>query len=97
MYSITRILLENYPVTQIYASGGMVKSGLWLQVMADVFGLPVHVSGASEASAFGAVILGAEALSIPCNFENRNIQSFYPSEDNFKIYQQSFKKYERFM
>jgi sugar (pentulose or hexulose) kinase len=60
----------------------MIKSGLWLQIMADVFGLPVHISGASEASAFGAVILGADALNIPCNFENRIIQTFYPTEAN---------------
>jgi gluconokinase len=95
MYSIAKILLEKNRITAVYASGGVVKSKLWLQVMADVFGLPVHVSGATGASAFGAVILGAEALNIPCNFDNRIIGSFYPSETNFEVYRQSFKKFER--
>jgi gluconokinase len=95
MYSIARILHEKNAITSVYASGGIVKSDLWLQVMADVFGLPVHVSGATEASAYGAVILAAEALNIPCNFDNRVINSFYPSEANFELYQESFKKFER--
>jgi gluconokinase len=95
MYSIAKILLEENAITAVYASGGIVKSELWLQVMAEVFGLPVHVSGAKEASAYGAVILGAEALNIPCNFGNRIINSFYPSEVNFQVYRQSFKKFER--
>jgi gluconokinase len=95
MFSIAKILLEKNTVNAVYASGGFVKSELWLQVMADVFELPVHVSGASEASAYGAVILGAEALNIPCNFGNRIINSFYPSGENIRVYRQAFKKFER--
>jgi gluconokinase len=42
------------PIAHIVASGGFTRSTVWLQMIADVFNKPVHLTGAAEASATGA-------------------------------------------
>jgi xylulokinase len=42
---------------QVIASGGGAKHPLWLQLQADVFGLPVRTTRTPEAAAFGAALL----------------------------------------
>jgi len=95
MVSIAQVLQEKNVLTAVYASGGFVKSELWLQILADVLQLPVHVSGAMEASAYGAVILGAEALMMDAKFDHRILRSFYPAGENSTLYRQAFSKFER--
>lgn len=47
------------PIGEIRASGGGASSQLWLQILADVIGLPVRVVGTPEAAAHGAALLAA--------------------------------------
>jgi len=47
------------PLGEIRASGGGAASDLWLQILADVIGLPVRVVGTPEAAAHGAALLAA--------------------------------------
>jgi len=42
--------------TQVYVGGGMTRSKLWTQIVADVLGLPVTVSSVTHASGFGAAL-----------------------------------------
>nr|WP_297424618.1 gluconokinase [uncultured Actinotalea sp.] len=51
-------------VTQIRATGGAMRSPLWRQVLADAFGLRVDLMASEEGSAFGAAVLGMEALEL---------------------------------
>jgi len=49
--------------TRIVATGGgMIHSPTWMQIMADVIGLPVVASGVPEASSRGAALLALESL-----------------------------------
>ncbi len=50
------------PATEIRASGGFLKSALWGQIMADVFGRPIGVPSTPNTSALGGVFLGWHAL-----------------------------------
>lgn len=67
MESVAYLLRDNIEVlrslgaevTSIRALGGATKSKLWLQIMADVIGLPVTVTECEEATGLGAAILGA--------------------------------------
>lgn len=52
------------PIQAIYASGGFTRSGMWLQLMADIFFKRVLVSGVADASATGAAIMGFHALGM---------------------------------
>lgn len=59
---VARALDAYAPDAEIRASGGALRSSrLWAQTIADVLGRPLVVSGVSEASSRGAVLLALEA------------------------------------
>ena len=95
VYSIGKVVMEKHPVNTIYASGGFAKSTLWLQILADVFNVKVCVSDASESTALGAVILGAEALQLPLKTGRTEAAIYEPDATSHAIYQEGFAKYER--
>src|SRR5262249_44360164 len=51
-------------VDEIRATGGFARSALWRQMLADVLGMGVGYPAGHEGSAFGAALLGMEALGI---------------------------------
>ena len=51
-------------VSELRATGGFARSALWRQMLTDVLGMPVAFPAAHEGSAFGAALLGMEALGI---------------------------------
>ena len=59
---VARALDAHAPGAEVRASGGALReSALWAQVLADVLGRPVVLSGVREASSRGAVLLALEA------------------------------------
>lgn len=52
------------PVKEIRVSGGGGKSGLWRQMMADMFGRPVVTTESSEGPALGAAILAGAGTGV---------------------------------
>lgn len=46
-------------IDRAYASGGAAQSVFWLQMLADVFGIPVLTTNAVEGGAFGAAMIAA--------------------------------------
>jgi gluconokinase len=51
-------------VHEVRATGGFARSELWRQVLTDALGMPVGFPAGHEGSAFGAALLGMEALGI---------------------------------
>jgi xylulokinase len=47
------------PLRELRASGGGTRSPLWRQIVADVLGAPMSLTGTSEGAAAGAAILAA--------------------------------------
>jgi gluconokinase len=47
---------------EIRASGGFLRSPLWVHILADVLGRPIGVPGTANTSALGAALLGWHAL-----------------------------------
>ncbi|MFQ6126076.1 MAG: gluconokinase [Candidatus Heimdallarchaeota archaeon] len=77
---------------QIIASGGIIRSPIWLQIMSDVFNRPLTASNVTEASSRGVALLVLEALGeisdltkVP-DFQG---QIYEPSTDHHQIYQQA--------
>ncbi len=65
LYQIGNSLVETVgPIEHIYASGGFTRSPAWLQMVADIFGKKVHVTGAADASAIGAAMIGMYACGL---------------------------------
>jgi L-ribulokinase len=62
----TRVILDAFaeqgvPVDAIVTGGGLTRNALLMQIYADVTGHKMYVSGAEQASALGATMLGAVA------------------------------------
>jgi gluconokinase len=51
-------------VHEIRATGGFARSALWRQMLADTLGMPIGFPAGHEGSAFGAALLGMEALGL---------------------------------
>jgi gluconokinase len=78
-------------VTQVRATGGAMRSALWRQVLAAAFGLRVELMASEEGSAFGAAVLGMEALglveSVDVASELLEVESHVePEPDDVEVY-----------
>ncbi|MEZ0483376.1 gluconokinase [Fibrella aquatica] len=91
------------PTRVIHANGGFAQSALWVQMMADIFGVPVRLNASNESGAIGAVLLARMALSLgngePVSLGDltRRIafgQTFEPDPERHKVYVQSFKAFQ---
>jgi len=81
---------------KIVASGGaLLHSPAWLQIMTDVLGRPVAVSGVQEASARGAALLALEALgAVP---DLRDVPDFirnvhHPDLQRYNLYKGAIER-----
>ena len=50
------------PAVEIRASGGFMRSSLWVQILADVLGRPLTLPHTANTSALGAALFGWYAL-----------------------------------
>lgn len=80
---------------EIRVSGGFAKSDLWLQIVADVFQMPVALSQTVEGSAWGAVLIGFKALGIKHEEPDGEEQVFVPNRNNAQVYAEVFEKFKQ--
>lgn len=101
MFMIYNALMEQLrnPVRKITANGGYAKSGVWLQIQADVFDKEILVAGVEEAAALGAAFLsmvgiGAKRLikedALPAMRAKRPIE---PIKENVEIYKNVYRNF----
>jgi gluconokinase len=95
LYSIGKSLLTDHGVTELRVSGGFARSVLPLQVLADVFNTRVKVSTSVEASARGAVLLGAKALGIVLHWEDEVASVYDPCEAAHEVYRRRMEVFEQ--
>lgn len=53
-----------YEAEEIYACGGPTKSRLWMQIHADVSGIPIHIPKVQDAPLLGSAILASVAAGL---------------------------------
>lgn len=80
----------------LLATGGFVRSPVWLQMTADVFGVPVHVPASRESACLGAIMLAMLATgAISTLEETRSIvritETYTPNEKHTGVYQELHK------
>jgi gluconokinase len=56
-------------VTEILASGGFVRSPLWLQIMANVLQKNITLHDVHDASSLGAAMMAFRSLGLKTSFE----------------------------
>jgi len=106
IYSVGIALEENTgPIHKIYASGGFARSHNLVQILADIFNKPVFIKNTVESSAWGAALIGMEALGIEfkqpiikqavSNVVDDAEQFYMPSGENHAVYLRNFEQFQR--
>ncbi len=95
IYGISQAIMEQSEIRNIYATGGFARNELGLQIMADVFNLPVLVCETVENSAWGAVKCGMRALGIQSSDGTAISKRYFPDAGIHSVYSKSFLKFQR--
>lgn len=97
LLSIEKILAGPCGPTQvIHANGGFAKSRFWVQMLADIFGVPVRLNASNESSAIGAVLLtehGDESL-VEAAQQVAFGETFTPDATRHEVYRERFQQFE---
>jgi gluconokinase len=99
--SLLEVLLEiGLDVQQIVASGGFTKSGLWLQVMADILGRELSVPASGETSALAAAFWAALAAGCAGSMEEirnwvKHGHACRPIPENTAVYERLYPLYTK--
>jgi gluconokinase len=83
----------------IASGGGIVHSKVWTQMMADVMGVPVVVSGVEEASSRGAALLAMQAFGVIDDFSSVETplgEIFQPDASRYELYLIGRARQEKF-
>jgi len=75
-------------VEEIRATGGMSRSPVWMQMLADALGRPVLSTSESEAGALGAALLAAGIEVVP-----EVLQRFTPRPEHREAYARAYATY----
>jgi gluconokinase len=92
---VSQPLFEQADIRKIMATGGFARNDLWLQILADVFNLPVFVCESIENSAWGAAKCGMQALGIPVPDNNPTSKMFSPDVSAHGVYETGFRQFQR--
>lgn len=88
------------PTHVIHANGGFAQSPFWVQMMADVFGVPVRLNASNDSSGIGAAMLARFALDtqtetlVQLTKTVQFGQTFTPNPEAVKVYRQQYKRFE---
>ncbi|MCF2442817.1 gluconokinase [Dyadobacter sp. CY345] len=91
LYSIGKILLEKQKVKRIFANGGFAQSQVWVQMLADIFGIEVALNDTVDTGTVGAAMMGLKALGFAK--ELSDLDYFTPVSTVFKPDKEVHKQY----
>jgi len=87
------------PTRVIHANGGFTRSDFWVQLIADVFGIPIKINETNESSCVGAILLAMKALGEVESLEagvKKHVQfgkTFVPNTANIAFYRKQNKAF----
>lgn len=99
--ALEQLKQNNYPLRNIYVSGGGTESEIWLQIIANILDIPVFKPHNKECSALGVAITAGLGINRFYDIEDavtkmlKPARVFYPSAKNSKIYIHKFEKYKK--
>lgn len=101
LYSIGKALhTEQEGTRKMYVNGGLARSPLWLQMMADMFNAEIYVSENHHGAAWGAAWTALVALELVPSFAEikHNIpmsEPTLPNAERVQEYAELYRNYER--
>lgn len=81
---------------KVLVSGGILKSKLWTQMCADIFGCEITIDTATHSSLMGCIALSLEVLGIiddAADFEIHHTESIFPNLELKNMYNQKYQTY----
>lgn len=100
LLSINELLTEfTGPARVIHANGGFAQSTLWVQMLADMAGVPVRLNASNESGSMGAILLTMKAIGLVKTLEEAAErvafgQTFEPDLHRHKVYRTAFKNWQ---
>jgi gluconokinase len=82
------------PVRRIHAGGGFVRSGTWVQLLADITGKTIRVQQMEDASALGAAYLAMKTLGIISDYSELKsfpVTGVQPRMETADIYDKNYR------
>ncbi|GAB4026797.1 gluconokinase [Spirosoma koreense] len=83
----------------IHANGGFAQSTLWVQMLADMAGIPVRLNASNESGSMGAILLTLKATGVVKTLDEAAERvafgdTFEPDLDRHKAYRIAYKEWE---
>ena len=87
---------------EIRVTGGLTSSPLWLQIAADMFGVPIAVPESAEGSARGAAMLGLIALGLRSGIDDFadpavTHRRLHPRQEAYTLYQKQYQTFQKLL
>lgn len=85
----------------VRVTGGATRSAVWMQMLSDIFQVPVEVPDGSELGALGAAIAGAVASGLYASYEaaipamTRMARRYEPNPERAAIYAKRYAGYSK--
>ena len=101
LLNINRLKRSHIQPKKLYATGGGASSAVWLQMKANILGMPIVALDAPEVGALGTVMLVGVATGAFQNLEDaarvmvKEKGTYYPEQALFEQHAKIYKRYEK--
>ena len=101
LYSLETLKKAGVKLNKIYASGGGAKNDSWLQIKADIYGLPIYQLENKDAGTVGSAMIVGVAIGLFSDLREaaskmvKIKKAFYPNKDKTKMYRKVYRKYKK--
>jgi sugar (pentulose or hexulose) kinase len=91
----------NLPASEVRVTGGAARSDIWMQIQADVLGIPVIQTELEEATALGAAILACKGIGVFKSVSEaakqmiREKPQLTPNKENTAVYNTGFERHKK--
>lgn len=98
MHHLERMKVR-FPNTEILRiTGGVTKSQVWLQMLADLTGLTLEIPQIEETGCFGAALMAMQGVRKDeknAMIEKIQLETIQPNKQNFTLYQEKYQRYQK--
>ncbi|GAB3560016.1 gluconokinase [Spirosoma fluminis] len=101
LLSINELLTKHTgPARVIHANGGFAQSTFWVQMLADIAGIPVRLNASNESGSMGAILLTMKATGLVKSLDEAAErvtfgETFEPDAARTKMYQSAFRRWQQ--
>jgi len=100
LLSINQLLMhETGPTRVIHANGGFAQSAFWVQMLADMAGVPVLLNTTNESGSMGGILLTMKAIGLVKTLDEAAKlvtfgHTYQPNPKRHRMYQQAFSRWQ---